>query len=359
MIKNNYNLNSFKKFYKNKKIFITGHTGFKGSWLTFIMLKLGANVKGYSLPPDKNNPSNFKLLNLDKKIHNFYGDIRNFEHLKKEIYDFKPEIIFHLAAQPIVANAFENPRYTLDVNFMGSVNMLEIARSSDFLKSFIFVTSDKCYENNEWPWGYRETDELGGSDPYSASKSSCELIYSSYSRSYFKHKKNFTSASVRAGNVIGGGDWSNFRIVPDIIKAIEEKKNIKIRSPLSTRPWQHVLEPLCGYMSLPIFMKKNMLHESWNFGPNSESIQNVSQLANFICEFFRHKKINMNIQKKMNINESKILKLNSDKANFYLNWNARWNLNQCLLKTCEWYDHYFDNKDMSSITEKQIIEYFG
>ena len=237
-------------FYKNKKVLVIGDTGFKGSWLSFWLTKMGARVYGFALPPERDE-SLYNLLGLKNKIKHQDGDIRSLEDLKSFFQSTKPEIVFHLAAQALVSKSYENPRYTFDTNIMGSVNVLDCARVTKSIRSLIYVTSDKCYVNKEWVWGYRENDQLGGYDPYSASKASAELIFSSYLDSYFKNlDRKVGIASVRAGNVIGGGDWSAGRIIPDCVNFLKNNKTILLRKPLATRPWQHVLEPLSGYLLL-------------------------------------------------------------------------------------------------------------
>lgn len=238
----------FNNIYKNKKVLITGHTGFKGSWLTLWLLLLGAKVIGYSLPPNT-NPNLFSELKLSKEIIDIRGDIRDIKKIKKIIKKYKPDIIFHLAAQPIVKISYENPIETIETNILGTSNLLEASKNYNFIKGIINVTSDKCYLNKESIFGYRETDKLGGFDPYSASKACSEILTSAYRKSFFKDKKTLIS-SVRAGNVIGGGDWSKFRIIPDCIKSITKNKDIIIRNPSSIRPWQFVLEPLSGYLQI-------------------------------------------------------------------------------------------------------------
>ena len=254
---------------KNKKVLITGHTGFKGSWLTLLLLKAGAQVAGYALKAEEN--SHFEMLNLKNRIEHFEEDIRDTEKLEKAFDTFKPEIVFHLAAQAIVMESYKNPRETFDVNVMGAMALLECINKAKSVKALVYITSDKCYENVEWVWGYKETDKLGGHDPYSASKASAEILFSSYVRSFLLERDNFQAVSVRAGNVLGGGDYSVGRIVPDCVKSINKGVPIELRRPNSTRPWQHVLEPLSGYLKLGVELsEKCTFHgETYNFGPNA------------------------------------------------------------------------------------------
>ena len=296
-------MQNFSNIYKNKKVLITGHTGFKGSWLTIWLNMLGANILGYSIDTPT-NPSMFKSINIKKKIIDIKGDVRNFKKLDLVIKKFKPEIIFHLAAQPIVTESYKNPQETFTTNILGTLNVLECVRQNSFLKACVIVTSDKCYKNRELYRGYKENDQLAGVDPYSASKSSAEIISHSYFNSFFT-KKNVATA--RAGNVIGGGDWSSERVVPDYFRALQNKKKLKIRNPNSTRPWQHVLEPLGGYLLLGKFLidnKRYVSNNSYNFGPGN-NIKNKTVLD--LVKSLNKKKFYKIIKKKNNIYESKLL----------------------------------------------------
>ncbi len=350
-------MSKLKKFYKNKKVFITGHTGFKGSWLTAVLLKFGAQVTGFSLKDEKKK--NYEKFINFKKIKNIYGDVSDFKKLKSEIKKSKPHILFHLAAQPLVADSYFDPLSTFNTNFIGSVNIFEIARKLS-IKTVVVITSDKCYFNKEILRGYREDDQLGGKDPYSASKASVEIAFQSYMQSFFKSKKGLGVATARAGNVIGGGDWSKNRIIPDCIRTVIKKKNLLIRSPRSTRPWQHVLEPLSGYLILAkkLYKDPKKYSGSWNFGPRSNETKNVYDVAKFIINnIFSKRKIKI-IYKKGNFKEANLLKLNSNKANKFLNWSTRWSMLKALKKTAEWYDYFLRKKDTKDITNKQIQNYF-
>ena len=272
--------NIYNNIYKGKTVLITGDTGFKGSWLTIWLLSLGAKVIGYSLEP-KTEKDNFKICNLDKEIVHINGDIRDYKLLLSVFFKYKPEIVFHLAAQALVLKSYEDPQYTYDTNIMGTVNVFEAVRYTPSVKVAINVTSDKCYENQEWLYGYREVDPMGGKDPYSASKGASEIITSSYLHSFFNKKGTANVASVRAGNVIGGGDWSENRIFPDCVKALMKNKPIVIRNPESVRPWQHVLEPLSGYLTLGslLYMGGKKYSGAWNFGPLSKNMVSVRRLV--------------------------------------------------------------------------------
>ena len=290
-------MNELKKFYKNKKILITGATGFKGAWLSQWLVKLGSKVYGIGYKPNQNK-NLFYTLNLHKKINVKFSDIRNYKKLKKIIKETKPSIIFHLAAQPLIYESYNKPYITFDINFRGTLNLIDIVKDNKFVKSIIIVTSDKCYENNNSSIGFKEDDLLGGIDPYSASKSSTELMVRAYRESFFKKKKNVGLSTGRAGNVIGGGDWSSNRLIPDCIRSLFAKKIINIRNPNFNRPWQHVLEPLKGYL---ILAKKQYLNPrkysgAWNFGTKPNSLTNVKSIVKNILEFWGSG--NFKVQKK-------------------------------------------------------------
>ena len=351
-------MNNFS-IYKNKKVFITGHTGFKGTWMTLVLKLLGAKIKGFALSPNT-NPSHFSILNLNNDIEHIEGDIRDFESLNNAIQDFNPEFVFHLAAQPLVKESYVNPKETLDTNIMGSVNLLEAVRKCDSIKSLTFITSDKCYENVEWIWGYRENDSMGGHDPYSASKGAAEIVFSSYLRSYFSSNLNICAASARAGNVIGGGDWSADRIIPDCIRAIESGDPIVLRNPKSTRPWQHVLEPISGYLLLgaKLWNDPELYSGSWNFGPSTSEFKNVGQVASRIVEMMGKGTIEIS-KEKNHQHEANLLQLNCDKASQILGWSPRWNVEKTIEETSNWYNAYLNGGDMQLVSNKQILDYFG
>jgi CDP-glucose 4,6-dehydratase len=346
--------------YKNKKVLITGHTGFKGTWLTTWLLKLGADVAGYSIGIPS-QPSHFEELDLEKKITHYLGDIRDYGRFFEVCQEFKPEFIFHLAAQPLVRESYSNPKETFEVNMSGTLNVLESIRNmSDIVKVGIIITSDKCYDNVEWVYGYREDDKLGGEDPYSGSKGAAELISKSYMHSFFKI--GFPNiATVRAGNVIGGGDWAKDRIIPDIVRSWAEKKAVEIRSPYSTRPWQHVLEPLSGYLSLGAELyKQDSLYRnmSFNFGPDSKVNKNVEELITEMVQ--RWDKSPGWINKYINDgkSEASLLKLSCDRANILLKWYPVMDFIETIDYTVNWYLNYYEKrKDIFEFTIQQI-EFF-
>lgn len=348
---------SFIDIYRNKRVLVTGDTGFKGSWLSLWLHNIGADVLGYALPP-KRDEDHFNVIGLDKIIQHIDGDIRDFAFLKKVFDNFQPEFLFHLAAQPLVKSSYEDPKLTFDTNVGGSVNILEAVRSTLSLRSVIYVTSDKCYRNKEWIWGYRENDELGGYDPYSASKAVAEIVLSAYQDSFFRNNKRLGVASVRAGNVIGGGDWSVDRIVPDCIRNLKEKKPVLIRNPKAIRPWQHVLEPLYGYLVLAskIFDEPAKYSGAYNFGPRSQSIKTVGELVKkvIICWGRGEIKCKRNSD---NFYESSMLHLNCDKAHQILGWCQQWDFDKTVTKTVEWYKQVLAGKSAISITKQQINDY--
>lgn len=354
----------FRKIYKNKKVLITGHTGFKGGWLSLWLTDLGANVIGYSLdPPTK--PNLFESLNLKNKITHIIGDVRDEKHLILVFEKYQPEFVFHLAAQPIVRISYKYPKLTYETNILGTVNVLEAVRKTKSIEVCIMITSDKCYNNKEWVYGYRENDSIGGFDPYSSSKGCAELIITAYRNSFFNPKdydKNHTVAlsSVRAGNVIGGGDWREDRIVPDCIKMLSQKREIIIRNPNATRPWQYVLEPLNGYLLLGSKMHKDGIRYSsaWNFGPNDESIVTVNELVKLIIINWgsgTHK-----VNKSSNLYESGLLKLDISKARTLLGWNPVYNIYETIEKTVNWYRNFYNGikkEKLFKISLNEIRDY--
>ena len=352
------NMNKILSSYKGKRVFITGHTGFKGSWLTYLLSELGADIRGFSLEMDT-EPNHFSLLNLKNKIDHVVGDITDLLSLEMALKDFQPEIVFHLAAQAIVKYSYDDPVKTFNTNIMGSVNILDSVKKCDSVKSLVFITSDKCYENSEWVWGYRENDQLGGYDPYSASKAAAELIFSAYSRSFFSIRKDLGAATVRAGNVIGGGDWAINRIIPDCIRAIQNNLPIKLRNPNATRPWQHVLEPINGYLMLGalLYINPEIYSGSWNFGPSASEVRTVKEVANDIIAHIGKGSVEMeNLQEVQH--EANLLQLNCDKAKQILGWYPRWGSEKTISSTAEWYKVFFDGGDIESITKTQIYDFF-
>jgi len=348
--------NSFESFYKNKKVLITGHTGFKGSWLSIWLTLLGADVYGYSLNP-QTEPALFNLAGLNDKTNSYIGDIRIFENFKKVIKDVQPDIVFHLAAQPLVRESYQDPQTTFQTNINGLINLLEIIRELNSIKTVLVITSDKCYYNNEWVWGYREDDKLGGFDPYSSSKACAEIIIDSYRKSFFQ-QQNIPIATARAGNVIGGGDWSMDRIIPDCVKAIVENKDIIVRNPNSIRPWQHVLEPLSGYL----WLMKNLYNdgseyaEAWNFGPNKVEEIRVIDIVKYFTSTWKGRFKITDI--KDNKHEAFYLSLDCRKALYRLKWQSVLDTSETLKLTLDWYKNFYqDEKNAYELCMQQIEQY--
>lgn len=352
----------FKNVYKGKTVLVTGHTGFKGTWLTCWLLKLGAKVIGVSDEiPTK--PSMFEELGLEEKIEHHFCDVTIINDIKKIIVDSQPDFLFHLAAQPIVSYSYENPLKTINVNVIGTANILESLRWVYKKCTAIFITSDKCYENIEWEWGYKETDALGGKDIYSGSKGAAEVIFHSYQQSFFNGKNEHVRlATGRAGNVIGGGDWARDRIVVDCMRNWSSNKVVEIRSPSSTRPWQHVLEPLSGYLNLGQKLHSNIeLHgESFNFGPRAEQSRSVKELLEDLSEYWEFTSVDKAYKVTGNIpfHEAGLLKLNCDKALFHLNWEACLEYKDCVALVSEWYYSFYNEElNMYKKTLEQISFY--
>ncbi|MCF8261063.1 MAG: CDP-glucose 4,6-dehydratase [Melioribacteraceae bacterium] len=342
--------------YKNRNILVTGHTGFKGSWLTIWLERLGANISGLSLEPYTSD-DNFVLSSLEKRINHHIGDIRDSQKVNEVIEIEQPEIIFHLAAQPLVLGSYKNPLETIETNTLGTANILEAFRNSKIAQVLIIITTDKVYQNNEWIWGYRENDIIGGKDPYSASKAACEIITESYISSFFTTASNKYVASARAGNVIGGGDWSENRIIPDCIKSIEKDEVISIRNPRATRPWQHVLEPLAGYLMLgqKLLNGKSDFVGAWNFGPNYENNKSVEELVEkFLVEYGKG---SFEIRQIANYpKESNYLFLDITKSRNILKWEPIFTFDKTLALTADWYKNY-KTESVINIVNNQISEY--
>ena len=342
--------------FRNKRVQVTGHTGFKGSWLTIWLLRAGAYIVGYSLEP-KTAKDNYVLAGLSDKINEHIADIRNKEKLFKVFKEEKPEIVFHLAAQPLVLDSYKEPLYTFETNSLGTANILEAFRLSDTAKLLIVITTDKVYENFEFKRGYKEDDRLGGKDPYSASKSAAEMIVNAYRESFFRSGEDKKVVTVRAGNVIGGGDWSDYRIIPDSIKALEENEDIVIRNPKSTRPWQHVLEPLGGYLLLAskILNGEKNLTGAWNFGPLNGNNINVENLVKLVIASYSSG--HYLLQNHITANkETNFLALDISKAINELNWKPILNINETVEYTIDWYKSYKDI-DVFEFCNNQIDEY--
>ena len=353
-------MEKIKNFYKNKRVLVTGATGFKGAWLCSWLLKLGAHVYGIGFNPNQNKNLFYKL-SLNKKINLSLFDIRNFNKLDKFVNLNKPSIIFHLAAQPLIYESYNKPLTTFEVNCVGTLNVLEITKRSKFIKSLVSITSDKCYDNKGWKKGYKEDDELGGVDPYSASKASAELMIRAYRESFFNNKKINRICGIssgRAGNVIGGGDWSAKRLIPDCIRSIRKKNIIKIRNPNFNRPWQFVLEPIKGYLILAKKQYENpkKFSGAWNFGTEPKSITDVKNIVKYIIQFWGQG--SMQIQKVKKFYEQHNLQLDIKKAKKYLGWKPTYNIKDSVKVTTEWYYKVLEKKeDPISVTELQIENY--
>lgn len=350
----------FSDVYKGKTVLVTGHTGFKGSWLCLWLKKLGAKVVGIGLDPISDN-SFYEVNNINSLLFDKRFDIRNLEKFKSLIDDNEPDFVFHLAAQSLVRKSYINPIETWSTNLIGTLNVLESLRSLKKKCTCVLITSDKCYLNNEWIWGYRETDRLGGSDPYSASKASAELAIKCYVDSYFNCNESLVKiASARAGNVIGGGDWSEDRIVPDCMRAWSSSERVKLRSPNSTRPWQHVLEPLSGYLTLASKLDKSKVlnGNSFNFGPSVTENHSVLELVKMMGDSWEKVIWEDFSSNKEEFHESGLLKLNCDKAQGILNWQSTLTFKETIRFTVEWYKEFFESKEnISHKSSSQIDEY--
>jgi len=347
-----------QEFWRGKRVFLTGHTGFKGGWLSLWLQSMGAEVHGYALnPPTKTNL--FEEAEVGKGMaSSTIANIREADKLSQAMQQTKPEIVFHLAAQPLVRYSYVQPAETYAVNVMGTVHLLEAIRATPGVKAVVNVTTDKCYENKEWVWGYRENEAMGGFDPYSSSKGCAELVTSAYRRSFFE-PAGIALASARAGNVIGGGDWAEDRLIPDFLRAMDAGSTLKIRSPKSTRPWQHVLEPLSGYLTLAerLYKEGMQFAEAWNFGPRDEDAQPVDWIVERMAEM--RKDVQWQCDETPQPHEANYLKLDSSKANKRLDWFSRWRLQTALQKTLEWHQAWRDGDDMRAVTLKQIVQYQG
>ena len=358
------NIDIFNCAFKGKRVLVTGHTGFKGSWLSIWLHELGAEVIGVGLDP-YSEKDNYVLSSIGNKIKaDIRADIRDGQKMKEIFADYQPEIVFHLAAQPLVRLSYEIPVETYETNVMGSINIMEAARVTESVKVVVMITTDKCYENKEQIWGYRENEPMGGYDPYSSSKGAAEIAINSWRRSYFNpqdygKKHHISIASVRAGNVVGGGDWAKDRIVPDCIRALEATKPIEIRSPKAIRPWQHVLEPLSGYLLLA----SKMLQEptrycgGWNFGPRTESITSVWDVATMLTKFYGKGELR-DVSDPNALHEANLLMLDINKAKFQLGWEPRTNIEQCCQLTADWYKRYL-SEDVYNLCVEHIISFIG
>lgn len=355
-------MNLYNNIFNNRKVLVTGHTGFKGSWLCLLLTQLGAQVYGYALE-SPTEPSLYKEANIDELVNSHIGDIRDLDQLQTYIQKIEPEVIIHMAAQPLVRDSYKIPVETYSTNVMGTVNLLESCRNVSSVRAVVIVTTDKCYENREWHWGYREDEAMGGYDPYSNSKGCSELVTSSYRNSFFNPKEydkhKVAIATARAGNVIGGGDWANDRLITDFIKSISKGEKLKIRSPFSIRPWQHVLEPLNGYLTLAakLYTEGAEYGQAWNFGPEDNDAQNVEWITKKICELWddgAHYEIDTNPQP----HEANYLKLDCSKAKAELDWHPNWNIQKTLESIVEWNKSFANRENIREVSIKQIIEFF-
>lgn len=345
-------MNEFSQIYRGRRVLLTGHTGFKGSWLALWLTRLGANVTGVALPPET-SPSHWDLLSLDMPSH--FVDIRNRDALAQVISSVKPELVFHLAAQPLVRLSYREPVETWSTNVMGTVNLLDCCRQTESVQGVLVVTSDKCYQNREWVWGYREDDSLGGHDPYSASKAATELVVESFRKSFFHATAALSLASARAGNVIGGGDWSEDRLIPDIVRAVTTNATVDIRSPSSTRPWQHVLESLSGYLLLGQHLLSNPREaaQAWNFGPTEEGNRSVQTVMENIAE--QWPSVRWQISDNASLHEARLLYLDSTKARTQLHWQPAWGFREAITATVDWYRAFLNDKAV--ISNLQLEQY--
>jgi CDP-glucose 4,6-dehydratase len=342
-------------FWAGKRVFLTGHTGFKGGWASIWLTSLGAEVHGFALEPPT-SPSLFVAAAIDKIVHSTIGDIRDGSSLRKAIAEAKPDIVVHMAAQPLVRLSYRDPVETYSTNVMGTVQLLEAVRTIGGIRAVVNVTTDKCYENREWPWGYREDEAMGGHDPYSSSKGCSELVTSAYRRSFFK--EGTLIASARAGNVIGGGDWADDRLVPDILRAFGAGKDVVIRNPKAVRPWQHVLEPICGYLTLAerLYGGDRACADAWNFGPVDADARTVESIVGEMAALWGGGTM-WRPDSADNPHEAHYLKLDISKAKARLGWTPRWSLSQALTHTVLWHKAWHAGHDMQGICGNQITLY--
>jgi CDP-glucose 4,6-dehydratase len=338
-------------FWAGKRVFLTGHTGFKGSWLSLWLQSLGAEVTGYALKPPT-SPNLFEIANVEKGIHSIIGDIRDLDHLKKAMKEANPDILIHMAAQPLVRYSYSNPVETYETNVMGTVHVLEAARENKNIKAILIVTSDKCYDNKEMDRGYREDEPMGGFDPYSNSKGCAELVSMAYRNSFFNIDKyqahGVALATARAGNVIGGGDWAEDRLIPDFMRAIEAKRKVSIRNPHAIRPWQHVLEPIKGYLMLCQKLYENgpNFSQSFNFGPDEKDAKNVEWIAGHLVKTWGEGAAYEIASNASSLHEAHFLKLDCTKARTQLSWQPKWNINKALDEICAWHKAHINGEDM-------------
>jgi CDP-glucose 4,6-dehydratase len=351
-----------RAFWKDKRVFLTGHTGFKGSWLSLWLLDMGATVYGYSLPPPT-DPSLFEVLGQGTVSVHKIGNIRDRTQLRNSLLDSHADVVIHMAAQALVRDSYAFPVETYETNIMGTVHLLDAVRACDSVRAVVIVTTDKCYENKEWIWGYRENESMGGYDPYSSSKACAELVTSAFRQSYFHpneygKKHNVAIATARAGNVIGGGDWAKDRLIPDILAAVMEPRPIQIRSPYAVRPWQHVLEPLSGYLTLAqaLFERGGLFAESWNFGPDDKDARTVEWIVQKMCKLWKRNE-GYTVDSNLQPHEAAYLKLDCSKSRQRLGWHPTWTLETALEKIVEWASAYSMAQGMSQVSLSQIQEF--
>ncbi|ALS66396.1 CDP-glucose 4,6-dehydratase [Pandoraea apista] len=345
------------EFWRDKRVFLTGHTGFKGSWMSLWLQSMGANVHGYALPPPT-NPSLFVAANVADGMASTIADVRDLDAISRAMAGFQPEIVIHMAAQPLVRLSYSEPVETYATNVMGTVHVLEAARRTASVRAIVNVTTDKCYENNEWVWGYRENEPMGGHDPYSNSKGCSELVTSAYRRSFFSADGTPALASARAGNVIGGGDWAADRLIPDILRAFERGEPVVIRNPFSIRPWQHVLEPISGYLMLAekLYSEGHRWAEAWNFGPDEQDARPVQWIVEELIGTWGNG-ASWRLDGGEHPHEANYLKLDIAKARSVLGWRPRWNLATALAKITAWQQAQLRNEDVRALCIAQIAEY--
>jgi CDP-glucose 4,6-dehydratase len=350
----------FHNVFANKKVFITGHTGFKGSWLATWLSLLGAEVTGYALAPEHDH-AHFQLLGLASRIRHIEADIRDASRLQAALESAAPDFVFHLAAQPLVRRSYVEPKTTFDTNVGGSVNLLEAVRRVASVRVLLYITSDKCYGHVPKPGGYREDDRLDSGDPYSTSKACAELVFSSYQSSFFRERDGFAAASVRAGNVIGGGDWSEDRIVPDCVRALRDNHPIVVRNPHAVRPWQHVLEALGGYLLLAsrLYEQGRTYEGAWNFGPDLESHRPVQDLVQAAIDHWGGGHMTIADADSSRFTEAPALYLNCDKARQQLGWRPGWHFDEAIARTVHWYREYAGGRAVLELTRSQIEDYMG
>lgn len=343
--------------FAGRRVLITGDTGFKGSWLALRMHELGAEVTGFALPDDDPR-SHFRLLGLDRLIRHVDGDVRELANVRSVVEQARPEIVFHLAAQALVRRSFDQPKLTFDTNVGGTVNVLEALREAPDLRALVCITSDKCYHNMEWVWGYRECDRLGGRDPYSASKAAAEMAFAAYADAFFAARSDVGVATARAGNVIGGGDWSADRLLPDCIRALEAGRPIVLRRPEATRPWQHVLESVSAYSTLAAALanEPRRYAGSWNFGPEVNAVRTVHEVAEMLVRLWGEGSVRVE-RNADDPHEATLLQLNIDKAKLQLGWRPRWGVDRAIAETVAWYREVIGGKPALETTRAQMLSY--